>query len=544
MDENKSVNEINPEESSVKEPAIEEPAIEEPTVEEPAVEEPAVEESAVEEPAVEEPAVEVPAVEEPTVEEPAVEVPEADIPAEPEFPPKKEGGEYDSRGYYVFPDRSYYDLLGNYYSAKGEQQHSAVTQAFTWEPTAQPVADPEPLKPAMDKKKRHTAFKVSLIIMACVLATALLILVGALIYNLFDTYPDAQNKNVTVNVIISDKGPTNPGDGYASPELLEEVKNSIVVISAQTADASSLGSGFIISDNGYIVTNQHVIDGASEIWVDLYDGRSYQAKVVGASERDDIAVLKISASDLPPITLARSEDSYVGEVVYAIGCPDSYDFAWSVTMGIISHTSRNVKIYNDDGSLEKTMNLIQTDVSVNPGNSGGPIINTRGEVVGIVTLKITNTEGMGFAIPIDGALEIIDALITKGSADDIESSISAPRPMIGISCVGVSANKYYKKTSTGIEEVEKTYADHFPDTCFYAPVGGIYVMSIDERYNAVGVLEAGDIIVSLDGAAVYNNNQFSFYLNNYKPGDRIQLEVYRDGGYKTVKLTLAKEIKE
>ena len=530
MDENKSVNAIDPENiSDTPETADQETAVEETAVEETAIEETAVENTEVEETAE-------------VVADNAVadESPEADAPAAPVYPPKKEGGEYDERGYYIFPDRSYYDLLGNYYSANGEQQHEATTQAFTWEP----VEHSELLIPPVDKKKRHTAFKVSLIIMACVLGTALLVLVGALIYNMVNTFPEAQNKTPTINIIVSDKGPTSQSDGYASPELIEEVKNSIVVISAQSAEAASLGSGFIISSDGYIVTNQHVIDGADEVWVDFYDGTSLKANVVGESASDDIAVLKVSASDLPAITLAKSENCYVGEVVYAIGCPDGYDFAWSVTMGIISHTSRNVKIYDDNGNLEKTMNLIQTDVAVNHGNSGGPIVNTRGEVVGIVTLKITNTEGMGFAIPIDGALEIIDAIITKGSADGVESSISAPRPMIGISCVGVAANKYYKKTATGIEEVEKVYADKNSASCFYAAVGGIYVMSIDERYNAVGVLEAGDIIVSMNGSALYNNNQLSFYLNDCKPGDEIQLEVYRDGRYETVTLTLAKEIKE
>ena len=514
MDENKSVNSIDPENiSDTPETAVEAAQAE---TTEPATDKVEKTEEAV-----------------------SNETPDTDIPAdEPVYPPKKEGGEYDERGYYVFPDGSYYDLLGDYHSAQGDQPDEA-TQAFTWEP----INQDELLAPPMDKKKRHSAFKVSLIIMACVLATALLVLVAALIYNMVDTYPDAKDKNITVNVTVSDKGPTSQGDGYASPELLEQVKSSIVVISAQSSDTSSLGSGFIISSDGYIVTNQHVIDGANDVWVDLYDGSSLKAKVVGQSERDDIAVLKVSAKDLPFITLGKSEHCYVGEVVYAIGCPDSYDFAWTVTMGIISHTSRNVKIYDDNGNLEKTMNLIQTDVSVNPGNSGGPIINTRGEVVGIVTLKITNTEGMGFAIPIDGALEIIDALITKGSADDVDSSISAPRPMIGITCVGVSANKYYKRTGTGIEEVEQNYADKNSSTCFYAAVGGIYVLSIDERYNAVGVLETGDIIVSMNGSALYNNNQLSFYLNDCKPGDKIELEIYRNGEYKTVQMTLAKEIK-
>lgn len=505
MDENKSVNDINPEAQTEQAPTEQAP-MEQTPVDEPATNEPAVDESAADEPI---------------------------------YPPKKEGGEYDERGYYVFPDGSYYDLLDNYYSAQGEQ-HSAATQAFTWEP----IGSDELLTPPVDKKKRHSAFKVTLIVMACVFALALLILAAALIYNMFDTYPDAIDKNPTVNITVSDKGPTKPEDGLASAELLEEVKQSIVVVSTQSSTSAGLGSGFIISDDGYIVTNQHVIEGADSIWVDLYDGKSYQAKVVGSSERDDVAVIKINAKDLPTSTLGKSSNCYVGERVYAIGCPDSYDYAWTVTMGIVSHTSRNVKIYDKSGNLEKTMNLIQTDVSVNPGNSGGPIINTRGEIVGIVTLKITNTEGMGFAIPIDGALEIIQAIIEKGNADDVESSISAPRPMIGITCVGVSANKYYKRTSTGIEEVNEGYANQRPDVCFYAPVGGICVLGLDERYNAVGVLEIGDIIVSLDGSAVYGNDQFSYYLNNYKPGDKIKLDVYRDGKYQTVELVLAKEIKD
>ena len=470
----------------------------------------------------------------------ADEISENDVPSsKQEYPPKKEGGEYDERGYYIFPDGSYYDLLGDYHCVQGEQL-SEATQAFTWEP----INQDELLKPAVDKKKRHSAFKVSLIIMACVLSVALLILVAALIYNMIDTYPEAKDKNITVNVIVSDKGPTNPGDGYASPETLEKVKSSIVVISARSSEATSLGSGFIISTDGYIVTNQHVIEGTGEVWVDLYDGTSHKANVVGQSARDDIAVLKINAKDLPAITLAKSKDCYVGEIVYAIGSPDSYDYAWTVTMGIISHKSRNVKIYDNNGNLEKTMNLIQTDVSVNPGNSGGPIINTRGEVVGIITLKITNTEGMGFAIPIDGALQIIDALITKGNADDIESLVSPSRAMIGITCVGVMEGRYYIKTDTGVKEVEKDYADRHPSSSFYVPVGGIYVLGVDQKYNAVGVLEVGDIIVSIGGANVHDNNHFSFYLNKYKPGDRVELEVYRNGRYTTVYLTLAKEIKD
>ena len=459
------------------------------------------------------------------------------------YPPEKEGGEYDDKGRYIFPDGSFYDIFGCYHPASIPVKDEA-TQAYKWEPINNPAGEPiyEPV--VVDKKKKHSAFKTTLIVMGCIFAAALVLLVFVLIFNLFDSYPDAMDDKISVNVTVSDKGPTAVEDGLASAELIEQVKHSVVVITNQKADGSmGLGSGFIITEDGYIVTNQHVIEGAQSLTVDLYDGNFYEAEIVGASERDDLAVLKINADNLPAITLGKSEYCYAGERVYAIGSPDSYDFAWTVTMGIISHTDRQIKIYDDDGNLEKTMNVIQTDTAVNHGNSGGPLINTRGEVVGIVTLKLSNTTGMGFAIPMDGALEIIEALIEKGDASDVDSSISTPRPMIGITCVAVSADTYCEMKDDRYEIVDEAYAKTHPDTCFYAAVGGIYVVSIDERCNAVGVLEIGDIIISLDGAAVHSNSQLSYYLNNHKPGDQIELKIYRDGEYKTVKLTLAEEIK-
>lgn len=392
--------------------------------------------------------------------------------------------------------------------------------------------------------KKHTGFKVTLIVMCCVLAIVLVILVTVLALGIFDSIPSALKDEIRpeVNITVSDKGPTTPESGVASPELLEQVNNSVVVITTITSTGSGLGSGFIVTEDGYIVTNYHVVEGNKKISVQLYDGNSYEATLVGYSDPDDIAVIKIDAKKLPAITLGKSSNCYVGERVYAIGCPDGYELAWSITMGIISHTDRDIKMYDNSGNIEKTMHLIQTDVAVNHGNSGGPLVNTRGEVVGIVTLKISNTAGLGFAIPIDSALEIIEAIIETGNADGVDSSVSNQRAMLGITCVGVSADSYYLKTATGIQEVTKEEAETSGEY-IYTPVSGIYVFDTDQKYNAHGILKSGDIIVSIDGFSIYTNSQLSYYLDTCSPGDEVSVKIMRNGEFSTVKVTLAKEIK-
>lgn len=458
-------------------------------------------------------------------------------------PREKIGGYYNDKGNYIFLDGSFYDIFGNYHPSSVVSTDTQATYAFNWTATPQEPTQNSEL-PMPNNKKKHSAFKVTLIVMACVFAIAFLILSVVLITGIFDALPDASKNNIEVNITVSDKGPTKPEDGLASAELLEQVNNSVVVITNQMTSGQGLGSGFIISPDGYIVTNAHVVEDSKSLHVDLYDGSSYEAKIVGTSDRDDIAVLKINAKDLPAITLGQSKNCYIGERVYAIGSPDSQDLSWTVTMGIISHTNRKVKMYDDNGNVEKIMTLIQSDVAVNHGNSGGPLINTRGEVVGIVTLKMANTAGLGFAIPIDNALTIITALIKNGNADNIDSSVSSARPMIGITCIGVSADTHYYVSNTTITPITEDKVSNFPaEDVIYAPVGGIYVMELDSKYNAKDVLKKGDIIVSLDNTTVYTNSQLSYYLNNYSAGDEITLKVYRDGKYINVKLTLAKEIK-
>ena len=204
------------------------------------------------------------------------------------------------------------------------------------------------------------------------------------------------------DVIIQSSDSTPPlAEGDADPNLIDDCMNSVVVISATTRTSSSTGTGIVISENGYIVTNYHVIEGASSIKAYFYSEQStpVTATLVGHSEIDDIAVLKVAKTGLRAATFAKSVNCRVGERVYAIGTPEGADFGWSVTQGIISSKDREIKIYDDEGILEKKMRVIQTDASVNPGNSGGPLINTNGHVVGIITLKLSDSAEWDLRFP-------------------------------------------------------------------------------------------------------------------------------------------------
>ncbi len=222
---------------------------------------------------------------------------------------------------------------------------------------------------------------------------------------------------------------------------VEQAKHSVVVIEISTESGSGTGTGIIMTTDGYIATNHHVVDGATQIRVTFYDGTYAYATLVGSSEMDDLAVIKVGKSGLRAATFAYSEDCYVGQTVYAIGTPAGPQFAWTTTKGIISYKDREVKMYADDGTLQKKLRLLQTDANVNPGNSGGPLINTKGEVVGVVSMKLSEGyEGIGFAIPSDGAVEILEAIMKYGNADSINSSVSHKRPMLGIVGVYMNAN--------------------------------------------------------------------------------------------------------
>jgi serine protease Do len=259
------------------------------------------------------------------------------------------------------------------------------------------------------------------------------------------------------------------------------------------------GSGFIISNDGYILTNYHVIELAHAnnlpISVVLNDSLTYKATVVGFDSDSDVAVIKIDATGLNPAFIGNSDDIRVGQRIYAVGNPFG-DFVYTMTDGIVSALDRVV-------SLErKTINAFQFSAAVNSGNSGGPIYNTSGEVVGIVTAKVVrgNVEGIGFAIPINDAIEIASELIERGYLSG--------RPLLGVT----------------VQTVLPSHAE------YYGWVVGVYVRSVteDSAADKAGIA-AGDIITAISGEDVDSLNALRLALRNHKAGETAEISVWRNG---------------
>ena len=275
-----------------------------------------------------------------------------------------------------------------------------------------------------------------------------------------------------------------------------------------TIESEGSGSGIIVSEDGYVVTNNHVIEGAKKITIYLSNGETKTATVVGADERTDLAVLKMEDGQYPFAELGFSSTLEVGELCVAIGNPLGMEFAGSVTVGYISALNRTVQA---DG---KTFNLIQTDAAINAGNSGGALVNTRGQVIGINTLKISSTgvEGLGFAIPIDEAKPIFDDLINYGYVKG--------RPVIGITGRDISADisKYY----------------NLPE--------GIFVEQAQAGSGAQKAgIKRGDIITSADGTKVKTIDELNKIKDKKKAGDTIKLGITREGNNITVNVVLGEE---
>lgn len=293
--------------------------------------------------------------------------------------------------------------------------------------------------------------------------------------------------------------------------------------------SSGSGSGIIIRSDGYILTNNHVIEDAISSGNQIAKGASiqvilpnqpdeyYDAKVVGRDEKTDIAVLKIDLSELPAADIGNSDELKVGELAVAIGNPAGLEFMGSVTQGIISGLNREIQI-----DTTRTLKVIQTDAAINPGNSGGALVNSKGEVIGVNTVKITgsNYEGLGFAIPINTAMEIANSLISDGYVKG--------RPQLGVS-IDTRFN----------EEMAKQYG---------VPAGLLVaeVAPLSAAYNAG--IKQGDIIVEFNGVAVKTFNELQTEKNKYKAGDVVTLKIYRiqgsdvtKGQYLNIEVTLGED---
>ena len=272
----------------------------------------------------------------------------------------------------------------------------------------------------------------------------------------------------------------------------------------------SLGSGVIVSGDGYILTNNHVVDGASDVEVSLKDKRQFKAKVVGTDPRTDIAVLKIPATGLSSVTIGASAKMRVGDIVLAIG--DPFGIGETVTMGIVSATGRRSLDIEGPGGYE---DFIQTDASINPGNSGGALVNTRGELIGINTAIISNggggNQGIGFAVPIDMARRIMEQLVSTGKVS---------RGYLGVSIQEVTPSL---QKAFGLPSAEGALiGDVTPDSP-----------------GAKAGIQNGDVITSINGQPVPDYTDLRLRISQTAPGTVVKLEVYRGGQKREMSVTLA-----
>lgn len=334
-----------------------------------------------------------------------------------------------------------------------------------------------------------------------------------------------QNSQAQINATaISLQGYSETSMGVADKVLpsivgieIEYTVNSFFGKNTSTAT----GSGIIISEDGYILTNNHVVSASSgssyssyyevsdavSVKVTLYDDETvYDAKIIGKDDKTDLAVIKIEKTGLTKATLGESDSVRVGEFAMAVGCPLGLNT--TVTSGIISAVNR--EITTSDG---ETYIAIQTDAAINSGNSGGALVNSKGEVIGINTLKLSGTgvEGIGFAIPISSTTGVVAELIDHNKVI---------RPYVGIT--GIELDK---------EDAEK-----------YKLVEGVYVRSVEDFTAAQKAgLKPGDVIVDIDGTEIKTVDDINKIKDAHGIGDKINIKVYRDKDYRTVELTLEEE---
>lgn len=376
-------------------------------------------------------------------------------------------------------------------------------------------------KPHTPKNKKHSR---GLALGLCGVAAACLLFAGgAVVGNM--AFGGNANSGSGASASTSDSAPTlqinskptsdssNSSDNYdtangmAGEDIYKKVNPSVVSVISTTSEGTGSGSGVIMSKDGYIITNNHVVDGAQSVSVQLSDGTSLDAEIIGTDEQTDLAVIKVTpTSDLTAAEFGDSDELEPGEYAYAIGSPGGVQFANTITGGRISAINRDLTV-ND-----RVMTLIQTDASINNGNSGGALINKYGQVVGITSAKLSGNafgsatvEGMGFAIPINTAKDIVDELIQNGYVSG--------RPSIGI-------------TGQNVESAD-------------GKVSGVQVYSIDSRAKAASEgLQVGDVITAVDGTPTPDMDKVNELKQDKKAGDKLTLSVYRISTGKTLNITI------
>ena len=365
------------------------------------------------------------------------------------------------------------------------------------------------------RKRRHPLR----VLYACVLVSFLLcfvLMIGAMcVLSVPESVPaqgdvsasaDAEEKRV---IWVHEYGEAE--GAMSTPELYEACRKSVVSIRTEKGEGVGIGSGFVWRSDGYIATAAHVVEGCERIEVMLWDERRFEADLVGSDDLTDLALLKIECNGLMPVVIGESDELLTGERVVAIGTPASLDYAGSVCSGEVSCARRTVKIYSEEsGLLEKKMKLIQMSAPVNPGNSGCPLFDGFGRVVGVVTMKLGQSfSGIGFAIPSEGATQILDAMLRGEKPSD-----------------GVLAAVSVRPASLGIEG--ESYE-----------IGGTYGVRITRVIDTgESPLRTGDMLLNIEQTAVRSASDVEKTLQSYEPGDHALVTVLRNGQRLTFEVIL------
>ena len=410
----------------------------------------------------------------------------------------------------------YNDEFDRFHNSQYHYGRNSNLPADDYQPSGSSFSSEEPPRKKQSFFKT-TAAKVIAVVLACAIIGTGCGFGGAALYR--------SSTRQTVTLQQSDRAPVTVSvkqvDGQTKMEPAEvyaSTVNSVVSINTtasaginifgQTVETASAGSGFIISPDGYIVTNYHVVKGATSVKVTLYNGDTYDAAVIGGDSDYDVAIIKINAGGLPAVTLGNSADVNVGDTVLAIGNPLG-ELTFSMSQGIVSCCDRAINV---DGT---PFNMIQVDASINPGNSGGPLVNLYGEVVGIVSAKYsrysnTTVEGLGFAIPISDVQAIITDIIENGQ---------------------VTGKAYMAiKAGTMTEQMAAQYDIDITE--------GVFVYSTESGgAGEKAGLQLGDVITKLNDTAITSMTDLTMAKKSYKAGDTVTLTVYRSGEYITLDLT-------
>lgn len=355
--------------------------------------------------------------------------------------------------------------------------------------------------------------------------------------------------------------------GVNLDDLYESCYPSYTAISVVTeTGGTSAGSGIIMTSDGFITTNYHVVEHAATITVILHDGEKVPAEYVDGDALNDIAVLKVAKRNLKAATIGHSSQARVGEQVMAIGTPYSISYRGTMTSGYISAVNRQYATKNDNGTVKKVITLLQTDTSVNPGNSGGPLFNMKGEVIGIVSMKIAGSqyEGLGFAIPIDGVMDMINDIIKNGKLTISNGGSAFEGAALGISGYSVTKDTEYLITGdyhytvTPDENGEKVVnyindyglviqiplsdknelaANGIVNYVLYtAPETGVRVIGTTEGFDSAKKLMVDDIILSANGISCEQMEALQDIIAGSRVGDKIDFVVFRNG--KTIEVSV------